>query len=139
MRGRKPTPTAVLDLKGATKHNPGRYADRRDEPKPDGALPEPPDYFDDGRRAIWNELYGQIALGVVTIQDAMAFEVLVNMVAEYRRDPIRMSATKVMNLISMLARFGMTPSDRTRIKVAPVESDHNPFAEFKAEARSKIA
>lgn len=122
-------------MTGRDKHDPQRYRGRAKEPQPVVGLREAPGYLDDIKRGIWDELCGQIALGVLTEQDTLAFEVLVNMVDEYRTNPARMSATKLMVLIGLIARFGMTPADRTRIKVVDgPDVKSNPFSEFSARA-----
>ena len=67
MKGRKPTPKAVLKLRGSK-----RLRDRADEPEapvPD-ELPEPPEWFSDTARTKWAELLPILrGMRVLTVAD----------------------------------------------------------------------
>jgi hypothetical protein len=49
MRGRKPVPTMLRELHG----NPRKVALPKFEPKPNGDLTDPPNWFNDDQRLCW--------------------------------------------------------------------------------------
>jgi hypothetical protein len=51
-------PTAALELKGAFKKDPQRKAERKDEPKPSGAVGHAPAFFVVDEKLIWDDLAG---------------------------------------------------------------------------------
>jgi P27 family predicted phage terminase small subunit len=133
-RGRKPKPTALKVLHG----------DRKDrinhaEPAPAEAAVPPPEDLSDDARAVWDRLAPDlIRVGVLTSWDVDAFVICCEALARYRQ------ATKLVNGSALLvqgpsglvknpalqvqreaestfaqyaARFGLTPSDRSQLKV----------------------
>ena len=62
--------TVLLELSGATKHDPARYRDRADEPRPTTPIGDPPAEFMGPKfkrhRALWFELIEQRPGGVLT-------------------------------------------------------------------------
>ncbi|MEQ1930976.1 MAG: hypothetical protein ABL957_10675 [Parvularculaceae bacterium] len=105
------TPSNVLELKGAFDKNPQR---RREDPKVDLGLGEPPEYFEAEERAIWEEIAGQAPEGVLAKSDRLCIEMLVPMVLRLRRrEP--MKAAERAFMLSTLTRIGCTPADRSRV------------------------
>jgi len=50
MRGRRPTPTVLKELRG----NPGKRRRNQGEPKPEGDLHAPPDWLTPGQQELWS-------------------------------------------------------------------------------------
>ncbi len=50
MRGRKPVPTYLKVIRG----NPGKRPLNENEPVPDGALADPPEWMSESQKAGWN-------------------------------------------------------------------------------------
>ena len=118
-------PLEVAKLKGADKKNPQRY--RATPPKSKLPLGRAPADLIEGADACWYELSDMSVPGVLTGADRIALEVLANMLCEYRAAPKDFATTKLGQMIGILGRFGMTPSDRTKLGVEDKKQD-NPFA-----------
>lgn len=145
-RGAKPKPTALKVLHG---DRPDRINDAEPIP-PEQEVAAPEDLSDDARAA-WDRLApGLIAVGVLTAWDVDAFVVVCEALARYKQ------ATKLVNGSALLvqgpngfvknpalivqreaettfaqygARFGLTPSDRTQLKVDVSGASKGPSAE----------
>lgn len=145
----RPQPTALKIVKG----NPGKRPLNKVEPKPQRGVPPCPDWFVTGghSREMWERLAPDLdSMGVLTLTDSSALEMLCRAYAEFRaaealvaaegltfnsgdmikRNPavaIRTDAwRKVMH---GLAEFGLTPSSRSKVQMLP-KSSENPFQEF---------
>lgn len=114
-------PREVAELKGAHKKNPQRY--RSAPPKNDKALGKPPTHLSLDAKNIWFELQKIAPPGVLTASERIAFEMLSNLLAEYRAKPAEFPTGKYSHVISLLARLGMTAADRQRLGIRP---DDNP-------------
>lgn len=123
--GRPRTPSNILDARGAFDKNPNRR--RVDEPEPNGDIGDPPERFNAAERAAWAEIIGACTQGVFCQSDRIAVEVAAVLLAMFRADPAGIPAAKLVRLDSLLARFGMTPSDRSKVS-APKAKAENPFA-----------
>lgn len=126
-------PTAVLELTGAFQHNPDRGRDRANEPQPTGSLGEPParwygEKFD-LEREVWRDLEAEVPPNVLTNSDRQAVEVYCRHMAKFRRgDDLKGHELKA--ILYLQGRFGMTPSDRSKISVPKPNESANAFAEF---------
>ena len=109
------TPTETLQVRGAFIANPSREEARKHEPKSDRPLGDPPARLDEEHKAIWQEIADELAHGVVKRSDRQAFELLVRMTHKLRNAKLRIS--EVPALVSLYGRFGMTPSDRSKVAV----------------------
>jgi len=130
--GRPPKPTALKILNGSAAHHPERR--NPDEPQAEvlTVLPPVPEWLrDQVAREAWVE-YGTLALGlgVLTAQDLPALAGTAAAFAEYldsgdwhERD----AAWK--RWMAGLGRFGLSPSDRTRLHAAP-KAKADPMAEL---------
>lgn len=130
-------PTALLALSGAMKRNPGRYANRLNEPKPSGPLGDPPERMSDYAKAAWNDLAQIAPAGVLTRADRLLVEICAGIMASLRRGGIGrhggVTNGELAILMGGLRSMGLTPSDRSRVSVAPnKEETPNPFAEIAA-------
>lgn len=124
--GRPRKPTALLETAGAFAKNPQRRIARQGEPIPTGELGEPPACLDREEKAAWRELAAELQPGVAGNCDRSAFEELVKLKVGARRH--RLSGTEQGLLLSYLSKFGLTPSDRSKVRAAQVEVD--PLSDF---------
>ncbi len=109
------TPSNVLELKGAFDKNPQR---RREEPKVEPGLGDPPDHFEDSRRAVWLEIEAMAPAGVLSRSDRLAAEMLADLLARFRAGGKFTSADR-RDMLAILSRFGMTAADRSRVAAPP--------------------
>jgi phage terminase small subunit len=123
---RHPQPDELARLKGADKKNPQRYS--ATVPKSDLPLGNAPDHMSEAASACWFELSSMAIPGTMTGADRVMLEVLSNLLAEYRTSPVDFAVGKYTHLISSLARFGMSPSDRNKLGVDKPGEQDNPFA-----------
>jgi hypothetical protein len=108
-------PRESAELKGAHKVHPERY--REEVPKsllplgkyPTGRSTEPED--------CWFEISSMCIDGVLTGADRIMLEIASDLLGEYREDHKKFASAKLGNIISCLARFGMSPSDRQSLGV----------------------
>jgi len=119
--GRNRTPSNILELRGAFDKNPQR---RREEPTVEKTLGDPPEHFDEARRATWAEIVEQAPEGVLTKADRIAVEMLADLLARYRASMApggdKFTSADRRDLMALLARFGMTAADRSRV-AAPAD------------------
>ncbi len=126
--GRPRTPTNVLNLKGSFNSHADRKRARENEPKPE-EIEEAPDSLDDDHKVIWYEILESIPVGVIGQSDALALEMLTKLIYIMRYDFSNMSGVQLGRTESLFARFGMTPSDRSKVSVPP-KKEENPFDQF---------
>ena len=118
-------PDEIAKLKGAHKKDPQRYRDK--VPKSKLPLGLPPDHMTDDAKETWWELSFYSIPGVITGADRVLLETLSNLLAEYRKEPDKIPTPRINQMINCLARFGMSPSDRTKLG-QPLTPKDNPFA-----------
>ncbi len=136
MAGRPPKPTHLKVLHGDDKKNPQRV--NKAEPKPTEGAIEPPYPLSDEALENWNRLApDRIRTGVLTAWDVDAFaqfcEALVtarHKIAGARVTPQPGAASgmseyksAIMVLSTLGARFGWTPSDRSKLTTGGGEPD----------------
>ena len=114
-------PLELAKLKGADKVHPERY--RKEVPKSELPIGDYPAVRSLDPEDCWKEIAAQSIPGVLTGADRIVLEVASNLLAEYRADPTKFVAAKYTHLISCLARFGMSPSDRTKLGVGKKDDD----------------
>lgn len=106
----------MLELRGAFDKNPQR---RREEPKVDRELGPPPEHFDEKRRNSWAEIVSHAPEGVLTRSDRIAVEMLADLLTRYRASMTpegeKFTSADRRDLMALLARFGMTAADRSRV------------------------
>lgn len=117
-------PTADLNATGAFERNPARS--RPHEPNTGRGIGPAPAHLTDIQRAIWDELVGNCASGVFQSSDRMVMECLCILVAQLRANPAGFGGRTWATMQSLLARCGMTPSDRSRVTVSPSEQKEKP-------------
>jgi hypothetical protein len=119
--GRPRKPTAMLEASGAFLRHPERRRARASEPKPRRPLGAPPDRLPETVRAIWEELAEKLAPGVAMESDELMFEVLVVLAHKFRAS--KASAMDVRLLAQISGKFGMVPSERSKVSAADVVDD----------------
>lgn len=117
-------PTQIRKIQGTIKDHPGRQ--NPNEPTPARGIGPSHDSLTEYEREIWDEVVGISYRGVLGEADRIALEMMCRLIAEMRLDFTEMTAAKITQLSQLLGRFGMTPSDRTKI-VIPKEQNVNPF------------
>lgn len=129
--GRHQEPLGTAAIKGATDKNPARYRDRKRAPKPAAGIGSVPEFLTGEAAVVWLETVPQMVDGVLTVADRIAWCSLCELEAERREKPREFSGAKFAALVSLLARFGMTPSDRAKVSITDdQDKPDNPFAEF---------
>lgn len=121
-------PTAALELKGAYKKDPQRKAERKDEPKPAGAVGAAPAFLDTVERKIWNDLAGYGFW--LTDADRLMLEIAVKLMAMFRKNEL--DGGGISKLITALSKLGFSPTDRSKVQAPGAkEPEADPFADFK--------
>jgi hypothetical protein len=122
-------PTAVLEMRGSFKRHAERKKKRQYEPVVEEPIGGPPANFTEKELETWNELMRLAPGGVLTSADQWSVEVAVKLMAKVRED--RANSADIGQLITLLGRFGMTPADRSKVKVSiPVKKPGNPFTKI---------
>jgi P27 family predicted phage terminase small subunit len=154
MAGRKPLPTHLKLVKGTAR--PHRL--NKAELKPAVAIPEPPGHLDERARARFTQMAQMLAShGVMTELDASALARYVivwgrwiDAEAEVKRrgpvvkteggniiqNPFLAIANKCLAQMAQIeVEFGLTPSSRSRIRMAEPAEQADPFEEYLARGR----
>ena len=107
--GRNRTATAVLELRGSTKHNAYRYRDRANEPIVTAPLPDPPRRLPRDVKAAWREMQSRGSLWL-TSADQFLVHIAAFYVARYRNNECSSAETSL--LIGVLSKLGFSPKER---------------------------
>jgi len=117
--GKHKDPPEIAYLKGAQKKNPGRY--KAEVPKSGAPIGKFPNDASTDPAECWDEIASYCIAGVLTGADRIMLEMASNLLAEYRLGPLMFQAARQNLLVSLLARFGMSPSDRNSLGITPPE------------------
>lgn len=160
--GPRPKPTKLLVLQGTVRKD--RHINGRSgEPdvRGDGSLPPPPEHIPDDVRATWIRVGATLKFKIFSEEDVVAFEQFMRMLTRWSdlndhldengitcesegkdgRITIKTSPQASLwsdlngKLMPFYSRFGMTPSDRTRVREVSGSSNakkENPDDEFAA-------
>jgi hypothetical protein len=126
--GRPRIPTNILAARGAFKKHPERLADREGEPVITDPIGECPHRFTEDQKQAWNDITTQCGAGVLTIADTIAVEIASGLLARHRQAPL--SGADLNQLTSLLGKFGMTPSERSKVSGSAGKEPENPFAKL---------
>lgn len=128
--GKPKQPLELAKLKGATKKDPQRY--RKEPPKSNYELGDPPKRFNKELKAIWHEVVRYSLPGVLTGAERFTMEILCDLIYEYRNPPsYGFTSAKLSQLTRILGLFGMNPVDRQRLGVeAPKGKKGKPDDDF---------
>jgi len=121
-------PTALRELQGTANRN--KHRDNQDQPVVTRGIGPAPKHLNDDQKEIWDEVVSSMYAGVLGEADRLALETLTRLVYTMRTDFEEMSAAKLSQLSTMLGKFGMTPSDRTKIVVPKGSEKKNGFTEM---------
>jgi P27 family predicted phage terminase small subunit len=136
LRGRKPKATILKLITG----NPGGRPLNMDEPKPEGDLVSPPDWFTPRQRILWDQIIRDAPEGLLRKLDSTMLETFIvakslheeasqkiaqvgTLIKETRTGrPIRNPFLMVLNqqaqvMCKCIAEMGFSPSSRTRVVV----------------------
>lgn len=136
MRGRKPKPSNLHVLQGTTR--PDRKNRREPHPQVMEDVPEPPDFLDDVARAEWFRVGRELlSAGLLARLDTTALAAYAVTYSQWSQSIMRirkhgmlvktpngypvqspfvsMANKAFVQMLRMLAEFGMTPSSRSRI------------------------
>lgn len=114
------TPTPLLEATGALKHDPKRYADRANEPRPTEPLGKAPNHLSPAQKKVWKELAAIAPAGVLTNADRWIVETTVILMTKIRSGSF--TSTDTGQLRQCLASLGLTPADRSRVSVEPTKN-----------------
>ncbi len=104
----------VHKMSGATAKNPQRFRDRQAAAKPTAELGKAPKHLSPDEKKAWKEIASIIPPGVLANTDRIALEIGSRLLVKFRSGELA-KASEVSCLLSLLARFGMTPADRNKI------------------------
>lgn len=90
----------------------------------------PTTHMTEAAKEIWYELLEHALPGVLTASEHFIFEILSNLMAEYRVNPDGFVTMKYSTLISCLARLGLSPTDRQKLGVNKGDKKKNEFEDF---------
>ncbi len=162
MRGRKPTPTKLLESRGTFKINPNRK--RPNEPEAPTSKPEMPQYLGAVARTAWEQLYRVLDdMCLLSSADHVSMELYAQAYQDYRqacdnvekygqvfisvkgdrtyaaRNPFdTVQERKALLLVRLLTEFGLTPSSRARVHAMPKQKN-DPFTEFLKARETRIS
>ena len=120
-RPRKPTP--VLKVIGAFDKDRSRT---REDDIQTGEFPrEPPKHLSKEIKATWREIVAVCPLGVLQRSDQFVVEIAASLLAEHRKDPHAMIATRIVQLRVCLGQLGLSPTDRSKLSV-PAQGSGKP-------------
>jgi hypothetical protein len=106
--GRPRSPTALLQLRGAFKHDPSRLKARQYEPIVTTPLPEPPPNLPKPVKAAWQEM--KLRGWWLTSADRFLVEIAATLMTRYRLSKIQ--SGDVSQLIGLLGKIGFSPKER---------------------------
>lgn len=124
-------PAALRELHGTAKRN--KHRDNQSQPEVTRGIGPAPDHFTDDQRKVWDYLVSIMFAGVLSESDRPTMELLAILFWRFRKgeygDDAEVPALAVGEMTLMnniMAKYGMTPSDRTKI-VVPSAKPKNPF------------
>jgi hypothetical protein len=124
-------PTEIRELHGT--HNRNKHRDNPNQPKAEGGIGPAPKHFTEQQVECWDYLVGCMFIGVMGKSDRPTMEMMSVLFhrfryGEYDKEAVipALNGAELSRLDSLLGRYGMTPSDRSKI-VVPKEDDKNEF------------
>lgn len=115
--GRPAKPNHLKLINGSAKHNPDRHRDDHLIPEPKKLdVGNPPRYFNKELKKVWREVKKIIPDGVAGDSDRISFEMLCLVIYRIRTSD-DFVASHFQQYIALSSRFGLTPSDRQKVKI----------------------
>jgi hypothetical protein len=106
-------PTPILEARGSFASHKNRKTARAGEPVETRPLGGPPRTFTEEQRKLWREFARMVPTGVATYADRWGVELIVAAMTKYRAGTAK--SMDMQQISSLLARFGLTPADRSRV------------------------
>jgi P27 family predicted phage terminase small subunit len=147
MKGRKPLPSKVIDIKGARGYHRTK-TDVETEPSPPSSIPECPEHLSPEAKIEWCRMAVNMEpLGILTNLDKAIFAMYCEAYANWAMATIRVQTEGMVSItdkgypiqnpyfsiankakeqmLKAMVEMGMTPSSRSRIKVEkPAETEN---------------
>jgi hypothetical protein len=101
-------PTALLELRGAFKHDPKRKKTRQNEPLVTTPLPDPPENLRPDISEAWRQM--KVRGYRLTSADKFLVEIAATLTARYRLGELNHGHVSVM--IGLLGKLGFSPRER---------------------------
>ena len=123
--GRHRKPLHVLEDTGAFRKHPERRLGRMKEAKANGPIGEPPAYFDAAHRAVWAELVGEAAPGVLGKSDGPHLELTTRLMCRMRADPARVerAVSMFITYLNLNARDAKEMREEMTAALTPAASE----------------
>jgi phage terminase small subunit len=121
---RPKTPLNILRIKGVDKTHPARMKARENEPENVNPIGEPPEWLNEVELKCWLKLASEAIPGVLGQADRTWLELASELYAKKLNGDI--NATERGQLITLLAKIGFNPSDRSNIQI-PTPKTKNKF------------
>jgi phage terminase small subunit len=145
MKGRKPIPLAIRELRGSKSHKKANPS----PPEPAGTIGDPPAWMRKAEAELWREVAADLPAGLLRACDRPAFGVYISTLTTWRGyhalegkgDPKevlsvhRLMLNLAATLIRLESEFGITPASRSRVRVE-VPKGESEFEQFRK--RSKM-
>ena len=126
-----PKPQALRELHGTAKDHPGRQ--NKNQPCDTRGIGPAPDHFTELQSDTWDYLVSVMFAGVLKISDRPTMEMMTVLFYRFRHGDYEensvcpaLNGVELSRLDSLMGRYGMTPSDRTKI-VVPKQEKKNVF------------
>lgn len=127
-------PMALRELHGTANRNKQRNSPN--PPEITRGIGPAPEHFTESQSEVWDYLVSVMFAGVLAESDRPTFELLTVLFHRFRYGsyedgaPIpALAVGELARMDSIMSRYGMTPSDRTKI-VVPKTENKNPFADI---------
>lgn len=130
MAGRPRTPTVIHRLRGNEQKHPERMRERALEPKATGPLGECPRELGAEVARAWDYLADSCPPGMLTRIDRVLVQKAAIILARVWADPMGIDVKEINTLVNCLSKLGMTPVDRSKVKVEDPPEQANPFSDM---------
>lgn len=124
-------PQALRKLQGTSNRN--KHRDNQNQPEVVRGIGPAPEHFTSEQSKIWDYLVSIMFIGVLSESDRPTFEMMSMLFFRFRHGSFEegaaypaLNGVELSRLDSLMSRYGMTPSDRTKI-VVPKKEKSNPF------------
>jgi hypothetical protein len=127
-------PMELRKLQGTSERNKQRQ--NKDAPPVVRGIGPAPKYFTEAESEVWDYFVSIMFVGVLSETDRPSLEIMSKLLYRFRHGEhdkeaviVQLNGAELSRLDSLIARYGMTPSDRQKI-VQPKTEDSNPFGDM---------
>ena len=124
-------PQEIRELHGTADRN--KHRDNQNQPADTRGIGPAPDHFTELQSDTWDYLVSVMFAGVLKISDRPTMEMMTVLFYRFRHGDYEensvcpaLNGVELSRLDSLMGRYGMTPSDRTKI-VVPKQEKKNVF------------